>query len=632
MAATICFYSRPVVETNGTGATSDIVGGCSNIEMDTTAATLRRLGVAGDMSDLWVKVTRNGTTAASTFTLRDDGVDTSLEVTIASGTTGEFEDTTNTASLVADDDFSFRMVNGGGGEIDLQQFAHLFDADTDTATIAGCNSQSVNTLGSTADTFFSVMGARAPSDFDTVAITFDAALTWAGLCANVANNSADGAHTVESHDDGVDGNQLVTITAGADGWYEDGLNTDTVSSGSELAYHVTGVGTTGTVGYEKIGSVLITTSDAFFNFFGGGNNSIQGPQTGLYWGITSGESGATGTETNADYPAPFAFTWSDFRVKSDRHSGGYTATWVTRVNGAPGNQLVVLSNDGETSDTTNTDSVSIDDELCYELSMTGDGRQRQRHVGAVATHAAGGQTVVVGLASETDTALAVTPERLLALNLATEADTALPVAHIKTVQVGLANEVNSGLAVQPERIYTLGLSSEVDSALPVTPVLGAKIITVGIAPETDSALGATPERARTLGLASETDTALSVTPQLGVKIVTVGLASEADSAQPVQPLRTIAVGQASEADTALPVAAGRAVNIGIAATTDTAFALGHSKAVQLGIASEVDTALPLIGVGGAVTAGIIEFLASRQTVEDFSASRQTTVDLTASRG
>jgi hypothetical protein len=59
---------------------------------------------------------------------------------------------------------------------------------------------------------------------------------------------------------------------------------------------------------------------------------------------------------------------------------------------------------------------------------------------------AAGQTVVVGLAAETDTALAAT--------------------HFKTRSVGLAAETDTALAARAVRTKTVGLAAETDTALP----------------------------------------------------------------------------------------------------------------------------------------------------------------------
>ena len=135
---------------------------------------------------------------------------------------------------------------------------------------------------------------------------------------------------------------------------------------------------------------------------------------------------------------------------------------------------------------------------------------------------AGGQTVNVGLASETDTAFSVNPDPQkvnVAVGLATETDTAFsvtPSTGLQTVAVGLATETDTAFAVTASpgtATVAVGLASETDTAFDVS-VVATATIAVGLASETDTAFSITvaPGTATVaLGLATETDTALSVT-------------------------------------------------------------------------------------------------------------------------
>ncbi len=90
--------------------------------------------------------------------------------------------------------------------------------------------------------------------------------------------------------------------------------------------------------------------------------------------------------------------------------------------------------------------------------------------GAAATGAGAGATVVeLGLATETDTALSITPERTYTLGLATETDSALSATLLAgdVVPLGLATETDTALSVQMLR---LGLATETDTAFPILPL------------------------------------------------------------------------------------------------------------------------------------------------------------------
>lgn len=168
---------------------------------------------------------------------------------------------------------------------------------------------------------------------------------------------------------------------------------------------------------------------------------------------------------------------------------------------------------------------------------------------------------------------------------------------------------------------TIGIATETDTALAITPAPGSVTVPVGLATETDTALAVTPAPGAAtvpLGIASETDTALPVTPAPGPVTVTVGVADETDTALPVQAVpgaATVALGLPVETDTALAMVASTGsgsdvVELGVAAETDTALALTPAPGpaiVQMGVAVETDQALAMV----ALTVGGVTVVRSR---------------------
>jgi hypothetical protein len=67
------------------------------------------------LSELTIVLSTNTVTASSTLTLRKNGVDTALTLTIPTSTTGVISDSTNIASVVATDDLNLSLVTGGAG-------------------------------------------------------------------------------------------------------------------------------------------------------------------------------------------------------------------------------------------------------------------------------------------------------------------------------------------------------------------------------------------------------------------------------------------------------------------------------------------------------------------------------------
>lgn len=213
---------------------------------------------------------------------------------------------------------------------------------------------------------------------------------------------------------------------------------------------------------------------------------------------------------------------------------------------------------------------------------------------------AGQQIKATGLASEADTALALGGVQLLAVGLAAEADTALALAALQLQAVGLAAEADSALALAGVQILAAGMAEEMDTALALAP--GAAPGATGLAVETDTAFALTQVQLAVVGLAVETDAALALT---GVQLKAAGLASEADTALALGAVQIGTTGMASEADSALALTALQSKATGLALETDTALPLAGVQLKSVGLASETDTALGLSlfvpgGVGMAV--------------------------------
>lgn len=110
--------------------------------------------------------------------------------------------------------------------------------------------------------------------------------------------------------------------------------------------------------------------------------------------------------------------------------------------------------------------------------------------------AAGGHTVAVGLASETDTPQVVKPLRTRTFGLASEVDVAQQIRPMRTRTLGLATETDTAQAIKPMRTRTLGTAAETDTA---QAIKHAKTFTLGTAAETDSALTITPALSSVVG-------------------------------------------------------------------------------------------------------------------------------------
>jgi hypothetical protein len=207
--------------------------------------------------------------------------------------------------------------------------------------------------------------------------------------------------------------------------------------------------------------------------------------------------------------------------------------------------------------------------------------------------AAGGQTVAIGQATETDTA---------------QAFTAVPGA--LAVSIGQASETDLAQAFTPAtgggpQTVAIGQVLETDLAQAFTAVPGAFSATIGQAQELDESQTFTRVvgGATAIQQAQEQDAAQPFTAAPGGVAVVIGQPQESDVAQAmaVQAVAAITAGMVFEIDLAQPVTG-----------------LTGGAAVAIGQVSETDTALPVTAVGGGIE---IDFSAIRRISSGAVAAR-----------
>lgn len=101
----------------------------------------------------------------------------------------------------------------------------------------------------------------------------------------------------------------------------------------------------------------------------------------------------------------------------------------------------------------------------------------------------------------------------VAVNQASETDSAQPITAQKKVTLGIASETDTPQAIAALRIYPVGQANETDSAFSITRQQ-SQIINVGQAIETDAAQAIIAVKSVTLGIATETDKAQPVFQRL----------------------------------------------------------------------------------------------------------------------
>jgi len=201
-----------------------------------------------------------------------------------------------------------------------------------------------------------------------------------------------------------------------------------------------------------------------------------------------------------------------------------------------------------------------------------------------------------------------------------------------TGSVVQATETDSAQATTPARVVAFGQATETDTAQVITPASGATVVAVDQASETDSAQAMGHAFAVTVGQAVETDTAQPITK--GASVVVVDQATETDTAQVVGIARAIEVGQAVETDIGRIVNAGRFIAVDQAVETDSAQVVSFSKGAEVGQAVETDTAQTIaviasLGVGQAIEADTAQAIVPARVVVAAQVSETDTANVVA---
>lgn len=169
----------------------------------------------------------------------------------------------------------------------------------------------------------------------------------------------------------------------------------------------------------------------------------------------------------------------------------------------------------------------------------------------IAVAPAGGGSIQVGQATETDSSLSVARIKTRAVGQPAETDVSRSVARVKIRAVGQATELDTAASISngSSHLVAVGRATETDVARVVVAAPGTAREPVFPATETDAAYSVAPRRYKAVGTASEASVARPISK---VKICTIGRPAESDLARDVSPRSPgiIPIGRALEVDVA----------------------------------------------------------------------------------
>lgn len=206
-------------------------------------------------------------------------------------------------------------------------------------------------------------------------ITYRSAGTSSNLFANVFSNSGDTATTIRVRVNGSNGNQVLSIGAAATGEFEDTSNTDTISDGDEVNLQAV-IGGTSVPQMRILATLFAASSNTVIRHAAAENFSFSTASTTFYRELGGRGSGSNQTTTEALAQSDFnsAGTLRDGFAYVNSNGRSTNGTLGSRINGANGNISFSItgSTTGIFEDTSNTDSISVNDDVNYYFT-TGSG-------------------------------------------------------------------------------------------------------------------------------------------------------------------------------------------------------------------------------------------------------------------
>lgn len=272
----------PFVVFEATGNTTAIYGGTRALSFSTDSATRFislvsrpagyaetveadaqiKIKEAGTWKNMDIKLSANSRITTTTWTSRINGVDGNMLVSVPASTSGHFEDTVNTDIVIVNDLLAIKMVTGtGGGNFDPETQKTEIEYSGDIFNMpSGLANDGIRAVPFNTTEYHLPIGLNPSSTESLRQIQMPIPLRFTNLQVHVITNTITGsASTVKVRKNSADGNGLVSISAGATGFFEDTVNSDSIKVGDKMAYEIITPNTSGTLSINMIS----TTGEEF---------------------------------------------------------------------------------------------------------------------------------------------------------------------------------------------------------------------------------------------------------------------------------------------------------------------------------------------------------------------------------
>lgn len=287
-------------------------------------------------SDLYIIVTANATTAASTVVSRLNGANGNITLSIPAGTTGAFTDAVNSDALVTDDLYCTYITRGSANDLFISTISYLMESASPRGSLMSTYVPTGVAIGTTR--YHALEGVITPNATEASAqYKFQKAVTLANARIYVNANTCTNTSTFVIRINGADGNEIVSIGSGLTGWFEDNINTDNILINDLVNYQCNPSGV-GTLTYAILNVDCLSTSFILMT----SNTTGDGVDGTRYWVLSGNVNSTNTTESKVQILARADFVGRNLHVLVRLNLSANATTFNTRKNGGAGNLTVSI--------------------------------------------------------------------------------------------------------------------------------------------------------------------------------------------------------------------------------------------------------------------------------------------------
>jgi hypothetical protein len=330
---------------------------------------------AGTWSGMTARVNSNSLTATTTFTSRVGGADGNQAVSFASSTSGAATDSTNHDTLSDGNLINYKVTVGGtGSNITPVSLTAAFAASSGThALFCSFGGQAGGGTAFTGTDYWTLNGDASTAGNTTEANVQERIHNGCTLSHLFIYASANGTgtRTIKSRVAGADGNQVLSITTGATGFFEDTSNSDSISADALCNYSTATSTFAQQTTIKNIGT-WVSLTDVYCDIFAGRNADFSYSASTGYMAVAGYmASSVNGAEANAQARIPYAASWNRMRVRVRANTLTGTTTVTSRVGAADGVQSlsITTTSTGSFEDTTHIDTLTTSSDI--DIKFTG---------------------------------------------------------------------------------------------------------------------------------------------------------------------------------------------------------------------------------------------------------------------